>query len=116
NTELNALIINYSLLLFIILDQVSGGLSMSRTITDNGQVKINGLRAGCVYVFTWPVVRRNLVIACFVGCALTASNQYDVIARVPFTFSLGLKLLFNFLIPFTVSSVSAAVNRPSSRP
>ena len=63
------------------------------------------------YVCQWMVVRRNLLIALIVGCTLSAANQYDAIAHGHFTFILALKLLVNFLVPFVVSSVSAAVNR-----
>ena len=64
------------------------------------------------YVFSGPVLRRNLTIALIVGCVLSIANQYDLLLRVPLTASLLVKLFFNFLVPFIVSSSSAAVNRP----
>jgi hypothetical protein len=70
-------------------------------------------RSAVIYSFSWRVMRRNLLIAGIVGCVLSVANQYDVIVRAPLTPSLGLKVLFNFLIPFLVSSISAAVNRRS---
>lgn len=69
------------------------------------------LSRGILYVLSPNVVRRNLLIAAIVGCALSVANQYEVIARAQFTSSLGVKVFFNFLIPFIVSSISAAVNR-----
>ena len=63
------------------------------------------------YVLSAPVVWRNLLIALIVGTLLSAVNQLDVLLREPMTPRLGLKLAFNFAVPFTVSSVSAALNR-----
>lgn len=69
------------------------------------------LSSGILYVLSPGVVRRNLLIAAIVGCVLSVANQYDVIARGQFTSSLWLKMFLNFLIPFIVSSISAAVKR-----
>ena len=64
------------------------------------------------FIFSGRVVRRNLAIALVVGCVLSIANQYDLLLRAPLTASLMMKLFFNFLVPFIVSSTSAAVNRP----
>jgi hypothetical protein len=63
------------------------------------------------YVFRREVFRRNCLLAGIVGCLLTVANQLDVLLVEPFTLRLGTKILFNFLIPFAVSSTSAVVNR-----
>jgi hypothetical protein len=57
------------------------------------------------------VLKRNLLIAALVGSLLSLVNQYDVLRGASFTSPLFVKLLFNYLIPFAVSSLSAAVNR-----
>jgi hypothetical protein len=62
------------------------------------------------YVFSPPVFRRNCLLAGVVGCLLTAANQLDVLLAQPFTVRLGTKILFNFLIPFIVSSTSAWIH------
>ena len=67
----------------------------------------NGLR----YVFSPIVFKRNCVLAAIVGCLLTLTNQLDVLLAPPFSFRLGTKILFNFLIPFVVSSTSVVLNR-----
>ena len=59
-----------------------------------------------------PVLRRNLTIALIVGSILSIANQMDVILSGNFSGSVLLKILFNFLVPFTVASVSCVVNRP----
>jgi len=73
---------------------------MRRNITDH-------LR----FVLSRRVLRWNLLIALITGSVLSLANQLDVILRGPIDLRLGLKLFFNFLIPFTVSSTSAAINR-----
>lgn len=65
------------------------------------------------YVLRGRVLRRNLVIALVVGCVLSLANQLDVVLTSPFTLKLGMKILFNFLVPFVVASVSSAMNRAS---
>lgn len=63
------------------------------------------------YAFTRDVVRRSSFIALVVGCLLTLTNQFDVLFSGPYTLRLGVKIVLNFLIPFAVASVSAAMNR-----
>jgi hypothetical protein len=63
------------------------------------------------YLFTRDVFRRNSFLALVVGCMLTLTNQLDVMLSQPFTARLATKIFFNFVIPFVVSSTSAAVNR-----
>lgn len=63
------------------------------------------------FLLTPPVVWRNLLIAVGVGTLLTLANQYDILFTQPMTFSLGAKIGVNYLIPFLVSSLSAAANR-----
>ncbi len=73
-------------------------------------------RSGSIaYVFSREVFRRNCALAAVVGCLLTVANQLDVLLAQPFSFRLGTKILFNFLIPFVVSSTSAAWNRNSNQ-
>lgn len=72
---------------------------------------------GIVYVFSREVFMRNCVLAAIVGCLLTVANQLDVLLAQPFSFRLGTKILFNFVIPFVVSSTSTALNRnPNQMP
>ena len=59
-----------------------------------------------------PVLSRNLTIAAVVGLILSGINQGDVLANGDLSGTVWLKVLFNFLVPFTVASVSAVVNRP----
>jgi hypothetical protein len=66
------------------------------------------------YAFSRPVLRRNMLIALFVGCALSLSNQYDAFLSRQFTSKLAVKVLMNFIIPFAVSTVSAVLNRSKS--
>lgn len=66
------------------------------------------------FVLCWKVLYKNLLIALTVGTILTAANQYDVLARDPMSARLAVKILFNFAVPFVVSSVSAVVNRKAS--
>ena len=63
------------------------------------------------YAFSRGVLRRNMLIAVFVGCALSISNQYDAFLSRQFTPKLAVKVLMNFIIPFAVSTVSAVLNR-----
>lgn len=71
----------------------------------------SGFAEALRYVFRPPVVQRNLCIALVVGALLSAANQLDVVLREPMSARLGAKIFFNFLIPFIVSSASAALNR-----
>ncbi len=66
---------------------------------------------GIHYVFSPPVFKRNSLLAVIVGCLLTIANQLDVLLAQPFTFRLGTKIFFNFLIPFVVSTTSVLMNR-----
>ena len=66
------------------------------------------------YVFSPSVVKRSLLIAVVVGTLLSIANQWDVLLRDPIGVGIGVKLFLNFLIPFTVASVSAGLNRNSS--
>jgi hypothetical protein len=43
---------------------------------------------------------------------LSIANQYDLLLRTPVTAKLAVKIFFNFVVPFVVSSSSAALNRP----
>jgi len=67
------------------------------------------------YIFTIEVMRRNALIAVIVGCVLTAANHWDALMREPPNAKLGAKIFANFLIPFIVSSASAALNRRAGR-
>lgn len=69
-------------------------------------------RTGAIrYAFTRDVFRRNSLIAFGVGCLLTLANQFDALRGRPFTWRLGMKISFNFLIPFVVASTSTVMNR-----
>jgi hypothetical protein len=63
------------------------------------------------YVFSAKVLKRSILIALVVGTVLSAANQLDVILREPMSPRLCAKIFFNYLVPFLVSSVSAAFNR-----
>lgn len=63
------------------------------------------------YALSLRVLKRNALIAVIVGSILSFVNQYDAFSRHEFTLRLVLKLAFNYLIPFTVSIISALVNR-----
>ena len=77
----------------------------------SSNVNSKSLTRGIRYVFSREVFGRNCVLAAVVGCLLTIANQLDVLLAQPFSLRLGTKILFNFLIPFAVSSTSAPVNR-----
>jgi hypothetical protein len=74
---------------------------------ENVKASSNAVR----YAFSPDVFKRNCLVAAVVGCLLTMANQLDVILAQPFSFRLGTKILFNFLIPFAVSSTSAVIHR-----
>jgi Mg/Co/Ni transporter MgtE len=57
------------------------------------------------------VLRRNLTIAAIVGSILSTVNQLDVIVEGNLTPRLVAKVIFNYLVPFTVASVSSYLNR-----
>ena len=58
-----------------------------------------------------PEMRRNLTIALVVGSMLSVANQLDVILSGNLSGVVLLKILFNFLVPSPVTSVSCVVNR-----
>jgi hypothetical protein len=64
-----------------------------------------------LYAFSRPVLKRTTLIALLVGSLLSLINQYDVIDKHEFTLKLTLRLVLNYIIPFTVSIISATVNR-----
>lgn len=66
------------------------------------------------FVFSPSVFKRSLTIALVVGTLLSVANQWDVLLRDPVGVGIGVKMFLNFLIPFTVASVSALLNRDSS--
>ncbi len=70
-----------------------------------------GSSEGIRYVLSGAVLKRNLLIALAVGSLLSLTNQLDVIVNRGFTPRVVVKIIFNFLIPFCVSSVSALLNR-----
>ncbi len=77
--------------------------------------RVEGKRTGFfACIFSPAVLKKNLVIAAVVCVVLTAANQYDVLVSEPWTLRLGLKVLFNFVVPFVVSSVSVWFNRQIS--
>lgn len=63
------------------------------------------------YVFSGDVFKRNSLLTIVVGCLLTLTNQLDVLLSQPFTLRLGVKIFFNFLVPFVVSSAAVTMNR-----
>lgn len=77
--------------------------------------RVEGKRTGFwTCIFSPAVLKKNLVIAAVVCVVLTAANQYDVLVSEPWTLRFGLKVLFNFVVPLVVSSVSAWFNRQTS--
>ena len=72
-----------------------------------------GLRraAGIRHVLSGGMLKRSLLIALVVDSLLSLTNQLAVILNRGFTPRLMMKIVFNFLIPFCVSSVSALLNR-----
>jgi hypothetical protein len=85
--------------------QIEAARAPARTIPDTKAISFIG------YMLGPRVLKRNLVIALIVGSLLTVANQYDVISRSPIFPTLLVKICFNFVIPFVVSSVSAYANR-----
>ncbi len=71
----------------------------------------NELLGAVQYALSKRVFGPNLMIASVVGTLLTIANQFDVILRGPVHSGLFVKIGFNYLIPFLVSSVSAYANR-----
>lgn len=60
------------------------------------------------------VFKRNLVIALVVGTVLSVVNHPDALVSGKLSPTVLVKILFNFLIPFAVASVSCALNRSGS--
>ncbi len=85
--------------------QIEAAPGPARAIPDTKAISFIG------YVLGPRVLKKNLVIALMVGSLLTVANQYDVISRGPIPATLLVKICFNFVIPFVVSSVSAYANR-----
>lgn len=57
------------------------------------------------------VLRRNLTIALIVGSILSTVNQMEFLLAGELTARVLAKILFNYLVPFTVASVSSYLNR-----
>ncbi len=85
--------------------QIEASPAPARTIPDAKAINFIS------YVSGPRVLKRNLVIALIVGSLLTVANLYGVISRSPISTTLLVKICFNFVIPFVVSSVSAYANR-----
>lgn len=66
-------------------------------------------KKACI-AFTPGILINNLLLAFIVGLLLTLVNQYDAFPFKHVSPGFAIKLLFNFLVPFVVSSVSAAMN------
>lgn len=64
-----------------------------------------------LYAMHPAVLRRSALIALVVGGVLSTVNQGGIILRGPWTASLFAKIVFNCLVPFIVSSISAVANR-----
>jgi len=62
-------------------------------------------------LFSGPTLRHNAVLALVVGTVLSAVNQLDMILTQPISLRMVVKVGANFLIPFTVASISTAMNR-----
>jgi hypothetical protein len=86
---------------------------MQPSHTSSAQISTAQASGALAYALSWDVAKKSLAIAAIVGCLLSLANQGDVLLSQPFTGRIGIKLFLNFLIPFTVSSVSAVLNRPS---
>ncbi len=67
--------------------------------------------SGLGYVFSGPVARKSLIIAVVVGSILSAVNLGDLLMAGEMNAKMLIKIFMNFVIPFTVASVSAAANR-----
>lgn len=69
------------------------------------------MREALVFAARPLVLRRSASIALLVGTVLSAANQGETVLRGPWTAGLLAKVVFNYLVPFVVSSASAAANR-----
>jgi len=63
------------------------------------------------FVTRRPVLRRNLLVALVVGSILSLVNQVDLVLRGELTLGLLVKVAFNYLVPFIVASIGAALSR-----
>jgi hypothetical protein len=52
-----------------------------------------------------PTLRRTIRIAAVVGLVLTAINEGDGLVRGAISAATGIKIVFNFLVPFVVSNL-----------
>jgi hypothetical protein len=57
------------------------------------------------------VLRRNATIALIVGTVLSTVNQLEFLLAGELGPRVLLKIAFNYLVPFTVASVSSCLNR-----
>ena len=89
---------------------VSGATTEEQTIEEQANTT-TGQESALGFLCRGPVFGRNLTIALVVGSILSVANQLDVILRGNFSGAVLLKILFNFLVPFTVASVSCVVNQ-----
>ena len=55
----------------------------------------------------WPLVRRSLFIALFVGTVLTAINQGTILAKGQFPAALCWKIPLTYCVPFLVATFGA---------
>lgn len=74
-------------------------------------IESNRVISAVRYGFSGSALKKSVLIGLIVGILLTVANQYDVISRGPIPATLLVKICFNFVIPFVVSSVSAYANR-----
>ncbi len=56
------------------------------------------------------IKKAAVTFALIVGVLLSAVNQGDVLMNGDLSARVWIKVLFNFLVPFTVASVSCVVN------
>ncbi|OFW37634.1 MAG: hypothetical protein A3J28_07475 [Acidobacteria bacterium RIFCSPLOWO2_12_FULL_60_22] len=74
--------------------------------------KTQDQRVGALaYIFSRRVARKSAILAAIVGSLLSLVNQADVLLREQVNARIAVKILFNFLVPFVVASVSALLNR-----
>ena len=62
-------------------------------------------RDACRYCAAPERLRRTSTIALVVGLVLTGVNEGDVLANGDATAATGIKIVFNFLVPFIVSNL-----------
>jgi hypothetical protein len=83
------------------------------SVTNSG-ARDNTAQPGALrFVFSPNALKRSLLIAVVARILLSMASQYDVLMRDPIGPNIAIKRFFNFLIPFTVASVSALLNRNS---